>query len=74
MPATSSSSGEHILRAAHIVKDMAERVISNGEEPSYAIEKLSRAHTAIIRALIRDLRADPQELIAVVEKESDPSA
>lgn len=70
MPATPNSDGERVLREAHTVKDMAERVLCNGTEANYATEKLRRAHAATVRALIRDLRVDPQQLIDVIQKES----
>jgi hypothetical protein len=70
MAATPSSDGERVLREAGTVKDMAERVLANGTEPAYATEKLLRAHAASVRALIHGLHADPQELIAAIEKES----
>jgi hypothetical protein len=69
MTATPRSDGERVLREARTLKDMAERVIANGAEPAYATEKLRRAHAASVRALIRGLHADPQELIDAIEKE-----
>ena len=70
MPATPRSDGERVLREARTLKDMAERVIANGAEPAYATEKLLRAHAASVRALIRDLHTDPQQLIHAIEQEA----
>jgi hypothetical protein len=62
---------ERVLDETAVVKDMAGRVLRNGGEPSYAAEKLWRAFTATVRALVRHLHYDPQELIEAIEKERD---
>jgi hypothetical protein len=62
---------EGILTETATVKLMARCVLSNGAEPNYAAEKLLRAFRAIVRALVRHLHVDPQELISAIERERD---
>jgi hypothetical protein len=59
-----------IARRINPIQDMAQRVIDNHGEPNYAAEKLSRAFHATVRALLRDLSADPQQLINAIEHET----
>ncbi len=74
MEATPISDGECVLREALTVKEMTERVLANGVEPNDATEKLMRAYAASVRALLRGLHADPQELVGVIEKERDQTS
>lgn len=68
--ATTVPRSGRITTEAAVVQDMATRVISNGGEPAYAMEKLWRALQATIRALIHDLDTDPHQLIEAIERET----
>jgi hypothetical protein len=62
---------EGILTETATAKLMTRCVLNNGAEPNYATEKLMRAFRAIVRALVRYLHLDPQELIDAIERERD---
>ncbi|MFI4984898.1 MAG: hypothetical protein ACHP93_05225 [Solirubrobacterales bacterium] len=62
---------EDILSEVATAKLMLRAVLQNGGEPNYAAEKLWRAFRAIVRALVRHLHIDPQELIHAIERERD---